>query len=289
MTNIRVKKDSDARRFEMSIDIEAPPEAIWDALTTAEELTRWFPLEARVIPGEGGSMHWGWGEGWAGESRIAAWEPNRRLKLVETRQGFDADGKPLADLGQNRDLVVEVTLESHSGATRVRLVHSGFGHGANWDDELDGISTGWQCELRNLKHYVEKHRGHDRVLAWAKGSSALPQDDVWRRLFGPGGLAFESGAMPAEGDRYVLTFGRERFEGTVAVSIPDDFVGYAADLHGGMIRVGTFRGGGRTGMMLWAVSYDAADAPRLKAFEKDAQEFLQRTFAESNHPVNVAG
>ena len=294
MTNIRAKKDPEARRFEMSIDIDAPADAIWDALTNAEELTRWFPLEARVIPGEGGSMFWGWGEGWAGESKITAWEPNRRLKLVETRQGFDADGKPLADPHQNRDLVVEVTLESQAGSTRVRLVHSGFGHGANWDDELDGISTGWQCELRNLKHYVERHRGRDRVLAWAKGSSDLPQREVWAKLLAPGAISLESTSAAdagdesirlREGDRYSLRFGSHRFEGTVAVSIPDDFVGYVDNLHGGMVRVGTFRGGGRTGMMLWAVSYDDADAPRLRAFEQDAQEFLEKTFAKSGSPV----
>ena len=151
MSDIKVKKDTDARVFDMSIDIDASPDAVWSALTEARELTRWFPLEARVIPGEGGSMYWGWGEGWAGESKIATWAPNRRLKLIETRQGFDADGRPLVDAGANRELAVEVTLESHAGKTRVRLVHSGFGEGANWDDELDGISTGWQFELRGLR------------------------------------------------------------------------------------------------------------------------------------------
>jgi uncharacterized protein YndB with AHSA1/START domain len=286
MSNIRVKKDTTARCFEMSIDIDALADTVWDALTKAEELIRWFPLEARVIPGEGGSMYWGWGDGWAGESKIAGWEPHRRLKLVETRQGFDADGKPLAEPHQNRELVVEVTLESHAGSTRLRLVHSGFGHGANWDDELDGISTGWQCELRNLKHYVERFRGRDRVLAWAKGSSDLSPGEVWAKLFAPDGIILESasaaeigrGIRLREGERYLLRLGSHRFEGTVAVSIPDDFVGYIDDLHGSMVRVGTFRGGGRTGMMLWAVSYDAGDAPRLQAFERDAQAFLTRTF-----------
>ena len=63
MSDIKVKKDIDARVFDMSIDIDASADAVWSALTEARELTRWFPLEARVIPGEGGSMYWGWGEG----------------------------------------------------------------------------------------------------------------------------------------------------------------------------------------------------------------------------------
>jgi uncharacterized protein YndB with AHSA1/START domain len=283
MSDIDVKKDSSARRFEMSIDIAAPPDAVWNALTNAEELTRWFPLEARVTPGKGGAMYWGWGEGWSGESKIAEWEPNTRLRLVETRQGFDADGKPLDHPGENRDLVVEVTLEHHAGTTRLRLVHSGFGHGADWDDELDGISTGWQCELRNLRQYLEHFRGRDRVLAWAKGSTELTPDQTWARIFSPDGMRFEPPSSPAtpppEGERFALTLGGgHRLTGTVALSIPNDFVGIVDELHGGMVRVGTFRGGGRTGMMLWMVSYEEADRPRVKGFEEAARAFLGRAF-----------
>jgi uncharacterized protein YndB with AHSA1/START domain len=272
------------RQFEMSLEIAAPVDRVWRALTDAQELTRWFPLEARVIPGEGGSMYWGWGEGWAGESRIVAWEPNRRLKLVETRQTFDADGKPLTAPGQDRELVVEVTLESHAGTTNVRLVHSGFGVGTDWDDELDGVANGWQCELRNLRLYVERHFGRDRHLAWAKASSPLPADVVWRDLFGPGGVSLTP-ARPGEGDPYTLDLLDERFHGTVALSIPNDFVGFAEDLHDGMVRVGTFRAAGRTGMMLWAVSYDAADAARLQRFQEKAETFLTERFATRNASV----
>lgn len=39
-----------------TVEIEAPIERVWRALTEAAELERWFPLEARVEPGEGGSI-----------------------------------------------------------------------------------------------------------------------------------------------------------------------------------------------------------------------------------------
>ena len=57
---------------------------------------------------------------------------------------------------------MEFTLETHQGKTRLRLVHSGFGEGAAWDNELEGITEGWQAELRSLRHYLERHRGQDR-------------------------------------------------------------------------------------------------------------------------------
>ena len=282
MTDIKARKDRGARTFDMSIDIAATPEAVWSALTEARELTRWFPLEAQVTPGEGGSMFWGWGGGWAGESAIAGWEPNRRLKLIETRQGFDADGKPLKDPGDNRELAVEVTLESESGKTRVRLVHSGFGEGANWDDELDGVSAGWQFELRVLRHYLERHRGRNRVHAWARSSSDLTGAEVWTRLLDS--QAFElPRPLPSEGQPYNGRFGSHRLSGTTLMTIPDeDFAGTASEFHDGLFRIGTFRAAGRTGVMVWLSSYYEEDAPKVKAFERDAQAFLDRTFAASS-------
>ena len=156
------------RRFEMSIDINATPEDVWRALTDAGELMRWFPLQARVTPGKGGSVFWGWDQHWAWESEIDAWEPGARLRLVENRTAFDVNGKPLA--GPAERLAMEFTLETHAGQTTLRLVHSGFGDGASWDDELDAVSAGWQFELRGLRHYLERHKGRDRQHAAAHPS-----------------------------------------------------------------------------------------------------------------------
>lgn len=63
------------------IEIDAPIETVWKALTEAEELTRWFSELARVTPGVGGSYWVSWGEGQSGESRVEAWEPGRRILL----------------------------------------------------------------------------------------------------------------------------------------------------------------------------------------------------------------
>ena len=99
----------------MSIDINATPEDVWRALTDAGELMRWFPLQARVTPGKGGSVFWGWDQHWAWESEIDAWEPGARLRLVENRPAFDVNGKPLA--GPRSSLAMEFTLETHAGQT----------------------------------------------------------------------------------------------------------------------------------------------------------------------------
>ena len=150
MTTPRATTDTKRRSFSMSIDINATPEEVWRALTDAGELMRWFPLQARVTPGKGGSVFWGWDEHWAWESQIDAWEPERRLGLVENRPAFDVNGEPLP--GPPEQLAMEFTLDTHAGKTTLRIVHSGFGDGDSWDDELESVSAGWQFELRGLKH-----------------------------------------------------------------------------------------------------------------------------------------
>ena len=101
------------RRFSTAIDINATPEEVWRALTDAAELVRWFPLQARVTAGARGKMFWGWDSHWAWESEIDAWEPGKRLRLVENRPAFDAAGKPLD--GPSQQLAMEFTIEPREG------------------------------------------------------------------------------------------------------------------------------------------------------------------------------
>ena len=189
------------RAFEMALDIAATPDEVWRALTQAEELVRWFPMEARVTPGVGGTMLWNWGEGQDWESRIDVWEPGRRLRLVQDdARPYDTQGRPLpAGLSEPARIAMEFTLETHRGKTRLRLVHSGFGEGAAWDAEIEGISEGWQAELRSLRHYLERHRGQDRYPGRAMLSTSMPREAAWDRLLGPDGFLVTP-SNPKEGE-----------------------------------------------------------------------------------------
>ena len=55
-------QDQETRAVEREIEIDAPLAAVWKALTDADELTRWFPLNAGVTPGVGGSVWMSWTE-----------------------------------------------------------------------------------------------------------------------------------------------------------------------------------------------------------------------------------
>src|SRR5262245_66435796 len=91
------------RDVERQLEIAAPTEAVWRALVEAGELVRWFPMEAKVAPGEGGSIVMRWEGEPALESRIEIWVPGHHLRTI--------------GLGGLNDLVTDLFPEGRGGAT----------------------------------------------------------------------------------------------------------------------------------------------------------------------------
>jgi uncharacterized protein YndB with AHSA1/START domain len=262
------------RLFEYALDIDASPGEVWKALTEADELMRWFPLRAEVTPGVGGTMVWAWDESWDWTTRIDAWEPGRLLRLVQD------DYQPAPDAAPAR-VAMEFTLETRAGKTRLRLVHSGFGRGAAWDNELDGISEGWPAELGSLRLYLERHRGRDRQVGRATASLMAPLSEVWATLTGPGGFRL-SPADPKVGDRFTVTAPTgDRFSGTVEASLPARaLTGIVPDLDHGLFRLATWRdAAGKAGAWVSLATY-GEDTGRAAAFGERAQEALRRLFPQ---------
>ena len=77
-----------ARQHETAIEIDAPIEEVWKAITDAAAMARWFAPKMTVEPGVGGFVIADWGQGIEWKTTIEIWEPNRRLRLVETRDHF---------------------------------------------------------------------------------------------------------------------------------------------------------------------------------------------------------
>lgn len=190
--------EATSRAVEMEMTVDASPEAVWRALTDAGELVKWFPLEARVDPGVDGTIWLSWGSGVEGEARIDGWEPARLLRWVE-----DAAGATLA---------VEIRLEEGDGGTRVRLVHSGFTAGADWDAYYDGTEIGWSFFLRNLRHYLERHAGKPGTVLHRRVRPGVDRRTAWAELFGPDVLDLPAALRGelSEGDPVVLPLGGAR-------------------------------------------------------------------------------
>ena len=200
------------RAIAMTVELPASADAVWTALTDGEELSRWFPLQARVTPGASGSVWMSWGPDFAFEAPITAWEPGRHLRVSE---GTGPAGLPVA---------VDYYIEARGGGTTIlRLVHSGFGADARWDDQYNATEGGWTYFLFNLRHYLARHAGTPRDMVWDRRPPRRSRAEVWRLLLGggaytPGGPA---GGV-SEGGRFTFALGAgaPSLSGTAAIVRP---------------------------------------------------------------------
>ena len=145
------------REHENIVEIDAPIEEVWKAITEAQEIARWFAPKMTVEPGAGGFVLAEWGPNLHWKTVIEVWEPNKHLRTVEVRDHIMTAAPDAVPLEPCR-LVQDYYLEAKGGKTVLRLVHSGFGTSSKWDQEYEGTRDGWAgCFLR-LKSLLERHK-----------------------------------------------------------------------------------------------------------------------------------
>jgi uncharacterized protein YndB with AHSA1/START domain len=190
------------------IEIDAPIEAVWKAISEGEELTRWFVDKATVTPGVGGTISISWGGEEMSSGTIEAWEPNKKLrkKLAPLEMGaLKSDpAVPMID---------EYTIERRDGKTVLRLVCSGIPDAKEWDGFYNGTNTGWASFLRTLRHYLEHNPGKPRTTIKVVGMASRTREEAWPRLLAAvaprGTVVFEQApgslevVIPALGDAYL--------------------------------------------------------------------------------------
>lgn len=265
------------RAVEKEIELNAPIEMVWKALTDSKELARWFPLEARVTPGVGGEVFLSWGDWCQGTGKIDVWVPNKRLRWLEPLPGVGDEAAPA-------HLAVEWTLESRGGKTILRLVNSGFGS-TDWENEYyDGTDYGWTFMLLSLKHALEQHPGVARQAILARHKFAGTREEAFGRFVAPGGVFRQP--FPAEieaGTRYSLQAAAtgETFEGKVQfVRPPRGFCLSVENMNNALLFAEIFGESGKVDSMLWLFTYgvpDAKHAALAAAWNRHYAEIFART------------
>jgi uncharacterized protein YndB with AHSA1/START domain len=252
---------SDEKTVEAQITIDADAATVWRALTEGEELKRWFPLDARVTPGEGGKMWVSWGEGMDWETPIALWEPNRHLRTVDPAPSV---------------LAVDYYIESKGGQTVLRIVHSGFAADA-WDDELETMEGGWRAFLATLRNYLEQHRGEPRTMAYFRH----PVIEMERREAFP--LMLEALGVPFvnEGQH----FAGPLFQGAAEISAPPvNFSGPLENFGRGFLMIEMEPGRGRCRPAVWVSLYGEA-AAQAAALQERLSDLVTSAFRTAVRPA----
>lgn len=206
-----IVRDEGGGRVVVEVQIAAPAEAVWAAITKPEEIERWFPLQAQGDGALGGVIEISWGdERWWG-LRVVEAQPGEHLRLAEAAEPPEP---------ATTRLFVDYHLESRGGATLVRLVHSGFGPGEEWDEWLEGLDAGWGFFLRNLKLYLERHPRLKRTMAWARPVVTGSRAAIWSALLGTCGIQVDPSAILAPGTPCDVRLGDDDYHGIVEVVVP---------------------------------------------------------------------
>lgn len=137
------KRWTDRRELETT----ATPQQVWEAWAKPEIIAGWFADRAYGTPEKGSTI----------THVFEAFGLELPYQVVEAIPGetivFDGIGPG------GRPFRQEIHIHKRGGRTVLELVHSGFDAEASWDDEFEGIDSGWQLALAVLRHYLETYFG----------------------------------------------------------------------------------------------------------------------------------
>lgn len=258
------------RDIELSVEIAAPVDAVWRAITDGDALASWFSPIASAKPGVGGHQTFSWGGDAVWTSWITAWEPGRHLHLVDRNPDEPPQGGP--------SMVLDYHLTDLGGATRLDLVNSGLLSDPSWDDTVHMMNNGWRFFLWNLKLLLERHPGVRRTMIGTRPWVSGTRKEVWDRIFGAQGL----GKLPADPDQaFSLRLdGGEVLGGSVVLSDrPWAFAGKVASLNDGILHVEMEGMGEKWKMGVWLSAY-GLDEERCKELGEALNNTVARIFPE---------
>lgn len=156
-----------ARRKGRTIETEtrtsATPRQALAAFADVERVKDWWVDRVEGDPKVGAEMVWTW-------ENIAMSTP---VKIVES-----VPGERLVLEWQEQPGVViwEIDVAREGGETVVKIVASGFGDGAAWDELYEGMSHGLPGLMKVLKHYLDHHFGHRRRAVSVMRETSRPSE-----------------------------------------------------------------------------------------------------------------
>jgi uncharacterized protein YndB with AHSA1/START domain len=127
-----------------AVTVAAPVEDVWDAWTTEDGVRSFFAPGAHVEPRVDGAYEIFFdpaaapGERGADGMRILVFEPGRRLAFTWNAPTT----QPVARA--QRTVVTLDFADVGSGRTRLRLTHSGWGEGPDWDRAYEYFDHAWR-------------------------------------------------------------------------------------------------------------------------------------------------
>lgn len=167
------------RSVQAEVEVPGTPEEVWQAIASGPGISSWF-VPSEVEERVGGAVTCHFGPGMDSLSTITTWEPPHRF-VAESRDDMGPDDPTVA---------TEWIVEARSGGTCVvRVVHSWFASGDDWDAQFEGHTYGWVSFFRVLALYLTHFGGEPSAPMQVVGTAPEPKEAAWAALTAPLGLA----------------------------------------------------------------------------------------------------
>ena len=182
-------------RLEFSVEVPGTPEQVWQAIATAKGMSAWF-LPTEMEEREGGAVHFTMGPEMGSDGHVVRWDPPHRLVYEEDWASLM--GKDPSDLSP---LTSEFLVEAQSGGTCVvRVTSSGFGTGADWEQEFwADMGVQWMPFFDNLRLYLAHFPGQEATPMEVTASHPGEPAQLWKALHDSLGLGAEGTAVEVRG------------------------------------------------------------------------------------------
>ncbi|MBT0993798.1 SRPBCC domain-containing protein [Cellulomonas sp. DKR-3] len=237
-------------RLEFSVEVPGTPEQVWAAIATATGMSAWF-LPTELDEREGGSLHFAMGPEMGSDGQVTGWDPPRRLEYQEDWAALM--GKDPAELSP---LTSEFLVEATSGGTCVvRVTSSGFGVGADWEQEWwDTLGPGWIPSFDTLRAYLQHFPGQTATRMDLDAARPGDEQQLWTTLRTELGLTGEGAAVELNGATgTVERVGKRHAVVRLSAPVP------------GLLSVG-----------VWPGEDDALVIVRTSLFAADAADYVRR-------------
>lgn len=159
------------RIIETDIRIDATPIRVWQAWADPTHIANWFVDRAEGVAAPGEVMKW----------IFEAFNLELPVPIVDAEPGksFVTGG------GDNPGphglpYLMEITIAKEAGTTTMRLVNSGFSTDAKFDDEYDGVVSGWKSALATMKYWLERYPDFRRTHRLVMQPGSYSWEQLWR-------------------------------------------------------------------------------------------------------------
>jgi len=143
------KSRSGTRGYAHLVEVDAPVDRVWRALTDPALIRIWSGQEAEIDPRTGGVYRLGRRQTGGREAHIDIFEPNRRLRLIY----LSGPGTPAGDSAVVDDFLLDV--RKGEGTASLRVLGSGVPDATEWDKPYVRMRMGWERFLGRIKVMLE--------------------------------------------------------------------------------------------------------------------------------------